>query len=111
MQSERRLRRRVDRTADRSRLTGLQCRVVSAIAERGGSIGHHDLAKAIWPPATSAKAWRYSSNGGPPGWAMSLGRVLGQLHRAGITQESGRTPGTRRVMLVCGSVAEAGRQQ
>jgi hypothetical protein len=34
---------------------------------------------AVFPPAQYPNAWRYSSNGGPPGCAMAFGAALRKL--------------------------------
>jgi hypothetical protein len=40
---------------------------------------YHDLMRAVFPEDQYPKAWRYQSNGGPPGCAMSFGNALREL--------------------------------
>ena len=71
------------------KLTPLQSRIVDALnAAPGRRMSYHALARSLWPPDRCPKAWRYSTNGGPHGWAMSLGRALRELREAGIAYES-----------------------
>lgn len=44
-------------------------------------IGYHELMRAVFPLDEYPRAWRYSSNGGPPGCAMAFGSGL---RRAGF---------------------------
>lgn len=77
-------------------LTPLKQRIVDALrAAPRQRVGYHALADHLWPSDTFPKAWRCSSNGGPPGWAMPLGRALRELREAGIAHEShnGRSHG------------------
>lgn len=42
-------------------------------------IHYHDLMRAVFPDDRYPRAWRYSSNGGPPGCAMAFGRALRKM--------------------------------
>ena len=76
------------------RLTPLKQRIVDALtAAPRGRMPYHDLAEHLWPPEAHPRAWRYSSNGGPHGWAIPLGRALRELREAGIAQELRREGG------------------
>lgn len=69
-------------------LTPLKQRIVAALtASPARRMGYHDLARTLWPPDQCPRAWRYSANGGPPGWAMPLGRALRELREAGVAYE------------------------
>lgn len=71
------------------KLTPLKQRIVDALAampER--RMRYSDLAYKLWPPEQHPKAWRYSSNGGPHGWVMPLGRALRELKAVGVAYES-----------------------
>lgn len=62
------------------RQTALPTRIVAALtAAPHVRMSYHDLIYRMWPPGEHPKAWRYSSNGGPPGCAMALGRALREL--------------------------------
>jgi hypothetical protein len=56
---------------------------------------YNELGHLMWPPETSPKAWRYSSNGGPPGWCMPMGKALRALREAGIAHEKYNPNGGR----------------
>ncbi len=76
------------------RLTPLKQRIVGVLLNAPNNrLCYHDLAGTLWPHETNPKAWRYSSNGGPPGWAMPLGKALRELHEAGIAHAQGRVGG------------------
>lgn len=82
-------------------LTPLQQRIVDALqAAPGKTLHYHQLATMLWPYDTCPKAWRYSSNGGPHGWAMPLGRALRQLRSAGIAYEKYEDAGRGDVVLL-----------
>lgn len=58
----------------------LRHRVLKALCELpDGKAGYHALMYRVWPPEAHPKAFRHSSNGGPPGVAMSFGRALREL--------------------------------
>jgi len=42
-------------------------------------ISYWTLQVAVFPESDYPRAWNYSSNGGPPGCAMSFGRALREL--------------------------------
>lgn len=71
------------------KLTPLKQRIVDALTEMPTrSMSYFSLACKLWPPEKHPKAWRYSSNGGPHGWAMPLGRALRELKDAKVAYES-----------------------
>lgn len=71
------------------KLTPLKQRIVDLLAAMPARrMSYSDLAYKLWPPEQYPKAWRYSSNGGPHGWAMPLGRALRELREAGLAYES-----------------------
>lgn len=86
-------------------LSPLKQRIVAALDARPRRrMNYHDLAEALWPPHLHPKAWNRSSNGGPCGWAMPLGRALRELSDAGIAHElppsHGRKAGHGDVLLL-----------
>ncbi|OGT89259.1 MAG: hypothetical protein A2286_14125 [Gammaproteobacteria bacterium RIFOXYA12_FULL_61_12] len=71
------------------RFRPLKQRIIDALtAEPERRMSYHSLAYKLWPPEQHPKAWNYSSNGGPPGWAMPLGRALRELKEAKLAYES-----------------------
>jgi hypothetical protein len=52
-------------------------RIAAAMAN--GERDYYVVLEAVFPPALYPKAWRNSSNGGPPGCAMAFGRALREL--------------------------------
>ncbi len=42
-------------------------------------IDYHQLMRRVFPPEHYPKAWNYSSNGGPPGCAMTFGKGLREM--------------------------------
>lgn len=50
---------------------------IKASYRRG--IGYRELMREVFPEEQYPRAWRYQSNGGPPGCAMSFGKALKQL--------------------------------
>lgn len=83
------------------KLTPLKARIVAAPRRR---LSYHALALHLRPPETNPRAWRRSSNGGPHGWAMPLGRALRELHTAQQASELapvGGGPGHGDVILLC----------
>jgi hypothetical protein len=72
----------------RDHLTPLKRRIVDMLAAQPRRrMSYYDLGPALWPHHLFPRAARYSSNGGPPGWAMPLGRALRELAEAGIVHE------------------------
>ena len=59
---------------------------IKASYRRG--IGYSELMRAVFPEEQYPKAWRYQSNGGPPGCAMSFGKAMKQL---GLVRSRGRS--------------------
>jgi hypothetical protein len=88
---ERSSERSSERSPEKARepaLSPLKQRIVAALDARPRRrMNYHDLAEALWPPNLHPKAWNRSSNGGPCGWAMPLGRALRELSAAGIAHE------------------------
>ena len=72
---------------EEDKLTPLQQRIVDLLLEHGGVLRYDALAYKLWPPEKFPKAWRYSSNGGPHGWCMPLGKALRILRDKEIAQE------------------------
>lgn len=71
-----------------STLTPLKQRIVDMLAMQPRQrMCYYDLGDALWPPHLYPNAGRYSSNGGPPGWAMPLGRALREMAAAGVLHE------------------------
>lgn len=60
----------------------------------------YDLGRMLWPMDKHPRAWNCSSNGGPPGWAMSLSRAVSQLQRAGLAHDDWKAAGVRSVRLL-----------
>jgi hypothetical protein len=82
-------------------LTPLQARIVAALEKMPGRRADwYDLGRMLWPMDKHPRAWNYSSNGGPPGWAMSLSRAVAQLQRAGLAHDDWKAAGVRSVRLV-----------
>lgn len=53
----------------------LDDRIRAALAK--GPLDSYALAAILWP--ADSKAWRCSSNGGPPGWVLPLGKAIKRL--------------------------------
>ncbi len=75
----------------------LQERLETAIAvdkKEHGYADYHRVMYLIWPPSEYPKAYRYRSEGGPPGVAMVFGKAL---NTAGYARdfESGRISKTK----------------
>ena len=81
-------------------LTPLHARIVDLLTTHNGIIGYHGLMAKLWPADQYPRAYRNSSNGGPPGVAMVLGRALGQMSRAGLVFDDIRVRGRRKVRLL-----------
>jgi len=45
-------------------------------ALKNGPLEYYDLARRVFPEDQYPKAWRYQSNGGPPGLVMALSRAI-----------------------------------
>lgn len=70
-------------------LTPLKQRIVDMLAmQPRHRMSYYDMGPALWPAHLYPRAGTYSSNGGPPGWAMPLGRALRELSSAGILHET-----------------------
>ena len=93
-------------------LTPLQARIVAALEKMPGRRADwYDLGRMLWPMDKHPRAWNYSSNGGPPGWAMSLSRAVSQLQRAGLAHDDWKKAGVRSVRLLRPNVAIKPRRQ
>ena len=63
----------------------LHTRILRALAEYPeGKAGYHALMYKVWPHDKYPRAYRHSSNGGPPGVAMIYGRALRELREQGL---------------------------
>lgn len=49
-------------------------RIDAALA--GGALRYHDLAALVFPEDLYPRAWRYASQGGPPGCYMALSAAI-----------------------------------
>ena len=81
---------------ERADLTPLKRRIVDMLAvQPRRRMGYYEMGPALWPAHLYPRAARYSSNGGPPGWAMPLGRALRELTEDGLVhaQQDGRLHG------------------
>lgn len=81
---------------ERARLTPLKRRIVDMLAMRPRCrMSYYDMGPALWPAHLYPRAARCSSNGGPPGWAMPLGRALRELSEIGLVhaEQKGRLHG------------------
>ena len=66
----------------------LESRIVAILSDSTRQrLNYHSLMLRLWPPEQHPKAWRYSSNGGPPGCAIAFGRALGRMRRQGDIYE------------------------
>lgn len=74
--------------SDRQALTPLKQRIVDLLASAPRQrMSYYELGRTLWPAHLYPKASRCSSNGGPPGWAMPLGRALRELREMGVAHE------------------------
>ena len=93
-------------------LTPLQARIVEALKTQPRQrMNYHSLMYALWPPEQHPKAWRYSSNGGPPGCAMAFGRALRQLQSAKMVWETHEEAGRGDILLLSSNVEHNRRPQ
>ena len=70
------------RAADRARRkeqTRIQDRIRAAFGPGERELSYHILARRVFPAADYPKAWRYSSNGGPPGCYMALSTAIRRM--------------------------------
>lgn len=71
-------------------------RIVDAVMEGGEDRGtvrqrdYHSTLAAVFPEKDYPRAWRYQSNGGPPGCAMAFGAALRRLGLHVDYSKSGR---------------------
>ncbi len=54
-------------------------RIEDALTGSGGKLEYHALLYQVFPREEYPRAYRNSSNGGPPGCAMALGRALREM--------------------------------
>ena len=54
-------------------------RIEDALAGSGGTLEYHALLYQVFPRNEYPKSYRNSSNGGPPGCAMALGKALREM--------------------------------
>ena len=57
-------------------------------ALKDGPMERYDVAMTIWP--VGSRAWNYSSNGGPPGWVMPMGKVIKRMRLVQFDNRHGR---------------------
>ena len=57
-------------------------------ALKDGPMERYDLAAMLWP--LDSRAWNYSSNGGPPGWVLPLGKVVKRMRLVQSEDRHGR---------------------
>lgn len=63
----------------------LHFRILVALADfPEGKAGYHALMYKVWSHDKYPRAYRHSSNGGPPGVAMIYGRALRELREQGL---------------------------
>jgi len=96
------------------KLTPLKQRIIDALTEEPTQrISYFSLACKLWPPEERPKAWNYSSNGGPHGWAMPFGRALRELKELKLVYESkpmGGGAGHGDVVLLVHNALAQGRE-
>ena len=51
----------------------------AVIALRDGPLEWYVLGRTLWPPENCPHAWNYSSNGGPPAWVRTMGKIIKRL--------------------------------
>ena len=79
----------------------LHTRILRALAEYPeGKAGYHALMRKVWPADKYPRAYRHSSNGGPPGVAMIFGERCVSFTRRGWCRGIVSTM-TNRVNLTC----------
>ncbi len=54
-------------------------RIMTALQENDGTLEYQSLLYMCFPREQYPRAYRNSSNGGPPGCAMALGRALREM--------------------------------
>lgn len=57
----------------------LKERIRAALVARGGRGKYHEVMREVFPHDKYPRAFRYSSNGGPPGCAMAFGRAIREI--------------------------------
>lgn len=69
----------------KTKLTPLKRRIVDLLAEMPGrQMSYYSLGHMLWPQSLYPNAGKRSVQGGPPGWAMPLGRALREMEAADI---------------------------
>lgn len=82
-------------------LTPLQRRIVELLQKQPSrSMHYHAMLHELWPPEQFPKSWNYSSNGGPPGCAMTFGRAFGRLRQMKLVTETYAAAGRGDLMLL-----------
>jgi hypothetical protein len=71
-------------------------RIRIVLEANGGRMSYCDLLDAVFPVAEYPDSRRHSSNGGPPGCAMALGRALREV---GCYETGLHDGGSRMVVL------------
>lgn len=72
-------------------MTPLHKRIVEALRKcPDGHASYYQLIYDVWPRDQYPRAHRGSSNGGPPGVAMSFGRALREMQKEGIIRRPRR---------------------
>lgn len=54
-------------------------RIIASVTKQGGWGDYHQTMRDVFPDDQFPRAWRYSSNGGPPGCAMAFNRALREM--------------------------------
>lgn len=70
--------------------TPLKERIRAALIAADYRMNYHDLMHVVFPGDEYPKAWRYQSNGGPPGCAMAFGKALREMGCTTSGRLSGR---------------------
>lgn len=73
-------------------------RIKVALAD-GKRMTYQDLMNAVFPFDEYPKAYRYQSNGGPPGCAMVFGKALREMKQGHELYDSQEPCGTRWIRL------------
>jgi len=76
----------------------IKTRIREALTEAGGRMERVSLMHKVFPQDIYPKAWRYQTNGGPPGCTMAFGRAVRELRESSVVLEW-EEPGNRMVAL------------
>lgn len=74
----------------------IQDRIRAALLKAGGSMCYYDLMRAVFPKEDYPDAFRFKTEGGPPGCAMAFGAAL---KRMGCYMVNRGAAGRRTVVL------------